>query len=160
MNFFGALLVLLAACLLASCSKKQYVQQWGSMEPTIKRGAVVEYDTSAYHNTPPARWDVVICQPPRAEGHWCFRIVGLPGEVIQFTAEGIVIDGQAVEPPPVIASPNYTRSPIAEGPNLQFPLAVPCDGYFVLGDNVSQSIDSRYWGALEAKRIMGKVITK
>jgi signal peptidase I len=39
-------------------------------------------------------------------------------------------------------------------------LHVPADSYYVLGDNVEGAYDSRYWGALPRKNILGKVLGK
>ncbi|MES2475033.1 MAG: S26 family signal peptidase [Verrucomicrobiota bacterium] len=44
----------------------------------------------------------------------------------------------------------------APGP-VTFPFKIPARSYFVLGDNVSNALDSRYWGGLNNAKILGKV---
>ena len=38
------------------------------------------------------------------------------------------------------------------------PLVVPADRYFALGDNRQQSLDSRFWGFVEASKVKGRAV--
>jgi signal peptidase I len=157
-------LLLVAGTLLTSCRAEQRRQMASSMEPTVRRGEVVEVDSFAYSTSAPQRWDVILFESPIGEGEWIARIVGLPGETVDWDSTGLRINGTRVIAPPHLGLAPYV--PRKEGPNpkgktwIDFPYIVPVDGYFVMGDNVGNALDSHYWGALETSKIRGKVIGK
>lgn len=80
------------------------------------------------------------------------RIVGLPGDTVDMDAEGrVLINGQALEEP-------YASGPTRKREDLDYPLTLGGDEYFVLGDNRAHSSDSRSFGVVAAKQIDGRVI--
>ena len=160
-NPFRFMFVLVISGLLACCSRVTMVEGSASMEPAIRAGEEVEVDTAAYAEAPPQRWDVIIFHSPEGAGQLCSRVVGLPGEVIDFKKDGLTVDGKAVTPPSAIQKPDY-KMPAkgAEANTIDMPYKVPENRYFVLGDNVYNSVDSRYWGGLDVARIVGKVYKK
>jgi len=113
-----------------------------------------------YHFTDPARGDVVVFEtPPEARakcgagGTFVKRIIGLPGEEVEIRlrqgAEFVFIDGRRLDEPYV----EHDRRGI--GPEESF--EVPPNSYFVMGDNRSQSCDSRVWGSVPKDNLIGKV---
>ena len=152
------LLVLAFSGLLMSCSKVTMRAGSSSMEPAIVAGEEIQVDTSAYAKTSPARWDAIIFHSPLGEGKLCSRIVGLPGDVINFTKDGLIINGKPVTPPSRFQKPDYQMPARgAEVTSVTLPYKVPENQYFVMGDHVINSVDSRYWGGLDVSRIIGKV---
>ena len=91
------------------------------------------------------------------------RIVGLPGEDISFTNGNLLINGQLPAQPARLAAIHY-RDPatlLMFGPfTFTNPLVVPPNAYYVLGDNVTNANDSRFWGSLPRTNILGKVLNK
>ena len=113
-----------------------------------------------YRFTDPARGDIVVFEtPPRAQaecgagGTFVKRIVGLPGETVQIRvrrgAAFVFVDGEPLQEPYI----EQDRRDI--GPNEQ--CKVPPGHYFMLGDNRSQSCDSRIWGSVPEENLIGKV---
>jgi signal peptidase I len=113
-----------------------------------------------YHFRDPARGDVIVFEtPPSARakcgagGTFVKRIVGLPGERVGIRlrrgAAYVYIDGQRLEEPYI----EQDRRDI--GPEETF--RVPQGHYFVMGDNRSQSCDSRVWGSVPEDNIIGQV---
>jgi len=155
-----AAVVIVAA--FTGCSKKEMRQDSSSMEPTIKRSEVISVDLKAYSGAGPIRWDVVVFKSPAAGGgHWASRVVGLPGETIDIRSGKVVINGNEETLPPRLSIEGYKLpegdlAPSAPGP-VAFPFKIPSGSYFVLGDNVSNALDSRYWGGLDQSKILGKV---
>ena len=132
------------------------------MEPTIRSGETITIDLNAYSATDPSRWDVVVFESPSdSSSNWCSRIVGLPGEKIEIREGHLIIDGNTIQVPPSFKVAHYEAVDASELPGdtrfVTLPFEVPSDSYFVLGDNVSNALDSRYWGALKKSKIAGKV---
>jgi signal peptidase I len=138
------------------------------MKPTIQPGERITVDMFAYRIRSPRRWDVVAFHPTDQrykDDVWFMRVVGLPGERVSYASGGnILIDDKAPGKPSGIRSIEYTlgyQSPFDIHPvPLAHPLRVSADSYYILGDNVEGSYDSRYWGALPRKNIIGKVLDK
>lgn len=81
------------------------------------------------------------------------RIVGLPGDVMEVDEKGYVIrNGEQVKESEVLHGFLQADS------DISFPYRVPADEYFCLGDNRPVSLDSRVFGSLKKKQILGKVI--
>jgi signal peptidase I len=113
-----------------------------------------------YHFRDPERGDVVVFETPKAAkakcgagGTFVKRIIGLPGETVQIRLRRgkafVFIDGSRLEEP-------YIESDRRDiGPEEKW--KVPAGSYFVLGDNRSQSCDSRVWGSVPEENLIGKV---
>lgn len=129
-----------------------------SMEPTLHDGERVLVNRLAYlWGSSPRRGDVVIFKAwPRrldpfdsttSEGDdFIKRVVGIPGDVIEIRSGAVILNGQPLNEPYV---DNLTQGDVD-------PLVVTRDEYFVLGDNRSNSSDSRLFGTLGSDRIVGR----
>jgi signal peptidase I len=102
-----------------------------------------------YHFREPKRQEIVVFRQVAEEGapkrDLIKRVMGLSGETFEIK-EGIVyINGQEVKE----AHPmNHDFADFG-------PIQIPADAYFVLGDNRPASADSRYWGFLPKKNLIG-----
>ncbi len=99
----------------------------------------------------PRRWEVITFLDK--EGQKVMkRVAGLPGENVQMRDRGqLLIDGREVHCPPSLDL-KYLRFG-----NLMEDSPVPCgDGYYVLGDELKDSDDSRFNGPVPARRVMGR----
>jgi signal peptidase I len=128
------------------------------MMPTIKLGERLRVDYSAYALGAPKRWDVVAFEAPMFTNQvWVMRIVALPGDSVLITNNTLSINGVPPEIPKHITNVTYVgRGGFGAGS----PFPIPKDSYFVLGDNSTNSNDSRYWGALRRSNIVGRVRNK
>jgi signal peptidase I len=113
-----------------------------------------------YHFTEPKRGDEVVFETPPAAvaqcppgGTFVKRIIGLPGETVQIRVERgaafVYVDGQWLDEPYVEHDRRGT------GPSRSF--VVPAGHYFVMGDNRAQSCDSRVWGSVPRRNLIGPV---
>lgn len=95
----------------------------------------------------PQLGDVIECTFPGRSGHYIKRVIGLPGDWIQFTEGMLYVNGQAISEP-------YVSSPTSD---LSVQLGE--DEYFVLGDNRAESYDSRNedMGCIGAEDFLGYV---
>jgi len=128
-----------------------------SMEPTIMTGDQIFGNRLAYINSDPKRYDIVIFRYPDDESRlFIKRVIGLPGETVDIRDGDVYINGS--ETPlddSFCATPDSTDTG-----NLTFPLTVPSDSYFMLGDNRVYSKDSRYWENpfVKKEKILGKAV--
>ena len=109
----------------------------------VKRGDVIAF------NTPPAATNAC-----GEGGIFLKRIVGLPGETVSEDSRGyILVNGEHLAEPYVSA----TARRLDSGHFLQH-WHVPAGDYFVLGDNRSESCDSRVWGGVPRHDVIGPVV--
>ncbi|MCI5108720.1 MAG: signal peptidase I [Candidatus Pacebacteria bacterium] len=119
-----------------------------SMYPTFNNGDYLIVDQLSYRFEDPERGSVLIFRYPNDPSTFFIkRIIGLPGEKIEIEGNVVKIDGE-------VLSEEYVK--LTKTDNLSVTLAP--DEYFVMGDNRSGSSDSRYWGPLEKKHIIGRPI--
>jgi signal peptidase I len=124
-----------------------------SMEPKLHNGERLMVDKASYLFHPPARGDVVVfVAPPQPTLDYVKRIIGLPGDTISVvngvpTVNGVTLKEFYVDPHQMGAS--QTDRTIQN-------LVVPAGEYFVMGDNRIESFDSRSWGFLPKKNIIGR----
>jgi signal peptidase I len=146
-----------------------------SMEPTLhcaRPGNGCEARTSdrvlanrfIYHFRDPRRLEIVVFNPPaRARvlcpgggGVYVKRIIGVPGDLWEERSGYVYIDGKRLNEPYVEAArrDDQTKqlSDILPGATR-----IPNDDYLMMGDNRRQSCDSRTWGLVPRKNLIGEV---
>jgi signal peptidase I len=147
-----------------------------SMEPTLhcaRPATGCEAGTSdrvlanrfIYHFRNPERGEIVVFKTPAlarqecgSEGTFVKRLIGLPGEVWE-ERDGIVyINGKRLNEPYI--SPNrrdHNTLGLADLPPRATYTRIPKDYYLMMGDNRNSSCDSRRWGLVPRKNLIGKV---
>jgi len=138
----------------------------GSMENTLLVGdhlimSRIGYDAgvpftdwhvSLWRN--PKRQQIVVFKPPAApnETDLIKRVIGLPGETIDIHDGAVWINGTRL-------AENYTTGPSEPAPqsmtDIKFPFVIPDNCYFMMGDNRGNSLDSRFFGCMPRKNLIG-----
>ena len=129
-----------------------------SMCPTICVGDRVVVDTNAYLSRAPQRGDVIAMKHPSSEGPFLKRIVGLPGDTVAPGPNAtVLVNGQTFVPPQPCAMPGWSKVEPFNYPEFHL-TKVPEGTYFVIGDNVGDSFDSRVaeFGPVTRHMILGK----
>jgi signal peptidase I len=86
------------------------------------------------------------------------RVIGLPGDTVATIGGQVYIDGKPLaEPWLPQPAPVTSPSPLPEGFSLNHPFVVPAGEYYVMGDNRTDSEDSRYFGPIAKNLIVGKM---
>ncbi|MBI5388644.1 MAG: signal peptidase I [Verrucomicrobia bacterium] len=128
----------------------------------------------------PTRGDIVVFRSPADEKRLVKRVVGLPGDTVAMTDNHLFINGQSVayeamenavidqssagDPPPHLVATEHLdarKHPVMVTPRINSirsfgPVRVPAGHYWVMGDNRDNSFDSRYFGFVERRRILGR----
>lgn len=136
-DILGFAIPLIVAYVILSYIIMVSVVQSGSMEPRLQVGNTVFYNRLAYINTEPQRGDVVVFYSAENTSYYGKRIIGLPGDKIEFKDGYVVINGQYCDETAYIAPEIET--------NCSKTFEVPEGHYFLLGDNRELSNDSRFW---------------
>ena len=120
-----------------------------SMFPTLVSEQIALVDRLAYRVREPERGDIVWIRGGAAEEpvYYVKRIVGLPGERLEFRAGRLFINGEKVSEDYTPANPAWW---------LVVP-RIPAAGYYVVGDNRTMPLEDHYQGIVESPRVLGKV---
>lgn len=134
-----------------------FIVSGASMDPTFAQNEYLVIDQVTYRTHTPARGDVIIFRYPLdPDTYFIKRVIGLPGETVDVT-DGVVT---VIEPKGVrhVLNEPYLSPDVKKKESIVTKL--DRDEYFVLGDNRKASADSRVWGPLPKKFILGRAIAR
>jgi signal peptidase I len=140
----------------------------GSMRPTLLEGDAILVNKFIYGPRipftdlrlpairQPKRGDVIVfIYPENPKKDFIKRLVAKEGETVEIKNGTIYINGQPLLEPIFSQRFYYNKGELArEGEKI----VVPKDSFFVLGDNSGSSQDSRYWGFVPKKNILGEAM--
>ena len=119
----------------------------------------------------PKRGDIVLWIPKGSASDcispvYAKRVVGQPGETIDIDYPFLIVDGRRILEPQIfkeIASlkkgyKGYFRASNLNKEGVPLPLMLKQDEYFLLGDNSSLSMDSRFVGPVKRDSIKGRIV--
>ncbi len=133
-----------------------FIVSGDSMVPTFEDKDYVIVDEISYRFHEPNRGDVIIFRfPLEPDRFFIKRVIGLPGETVILQGQTIKIknsehpEGFEIDEPEIkVKSVGHTTITLKD------------DEFFVMGDNRNNSSDSRSWGPLEEKYIIGRALIR
>lgn len=155
------LLCSVAAALMFTFLFRKEQVKGTSMYPALKDGQHVVINVAASYMTKIHRFDVVVVKNHDTDNLWVKRVIGLPGETVDYKDDVLYINGKKVEEPFLdqqyikkvkqernlsLFTANYTSKKLGKGE------------YLLVGDNRVDSIDSRYTqvGPFQREQIIAK----
>ena len=127
----------------------------GSMRPTFLEGDRILVNKFIFRFKGPQRGDIIVFRYPEdKKKDFVKRLIAKDGEVVEIKDGAIYINGKLVEEPHTIRGTYYYNR--GDYGKMGQKIKVPPNSYYVLGDNSSSSRDSRYWGFVPKKNLLGK----
>ena len=113
-----------------------------SMNNTLKNGDIMILDIIGYRTSKLKRFDIVVID--NGKDYLIKRVIGLPNEEIEYKDNKLYVNGKLI------------KDKYSKGKTNDFKVTVNNNSYYVLGDNREDSLDSRYYGSFNKKKILGK----
>lgn len=148
-GFVVVALALNAVCTYPTLFVKAFKVPTGSMSPTIMPGDRLVVETVTYTFAEPQRGDIVVFRTKgipglREDTSYIKRVAGVPGDRVR------------IEPPHLLINDTVVSDSGVSLTNTPAEIVLGKDEYYVLGDNTLNSLDSRYWGPLPRRNIVGR----
>jgi len=153
-----ALIALLIVVPVRIFIAQPFIVRGASMEPTFQNGEYLIVDQLSYRLGDPKRGDVIILRYPKDESVFFIkRVIGLPGETVEIVGDSITILPRNGTDP-ITLDESYI--PPERLQNEYGVYTLTDDEYFVMGDNRNESSDSRVWGPLPARDVVGRALVR
>lgn len=134
-----------------------FIVSGASMSPTFSTGEYLIVDQLSYHLDTPHRGDVVIFRyPSDPSKYFIKRIIGLPGEIVTLANGETTITNPETNKK-IVLNEEYL---VTDKTDDHLSITLSSTEYFVMGDNRSASSDSRVWGPVPRKNIVGKAFLR
>lgn len=147
-------ILLIAGLLFKTFIIQPFIIDGVSMEKSFHNNETILVDKISYDFNTPRHGDVVVFKAPlNPQDDYIKRVIGLPGETVKISGGKVYVNNQ-------LLNENYlapgVQTETFDNKNTYFSRTLGADEYFVLGDNRNNSSDSREWGILPKKNIIGK----
>lgn len=147
------------ALILALIIRTFFVQAFkiptGSMRPTLIEGDRILVNKIIYKFREPKIGEIIVFKyPNNPKKDFIKRLVAKGGDMVEIKSGNIFLNHRVLDEPAIFKKIYYYN----KGPYGEEGVAIhiPEDALFVLGDNSSASKDSRFWGFVPRKNVIGK----
>lgn len=154
--FTLTLLIIIIVLPLRAFIISPFIVDGASMHPSFDNLDYLIVDEISYRFKEPVRGDVIVFRYPKNPSiFYIKRVIGLPGEKVSVRkGEVSITDASGIAT--TLPEPYVT----AEDATYDGNVTLADDEYFVMGDNRPNSSDSRIWGPLPKKDIIGRVFLR
>ncbi len=139
---------------LVNLASARFVVEGDSMQPNFHSNQFVLVDRVSYMVGQPQRGDIVVFHYPlNPANDYIKRVIGLPNQTVEIRDTHVYVDGVELSEP-------YTNEACTPGscPNKTWQIGP--DQIFVMGDNRNHSQDSRSFGPVDRKFIVGEALLR
>jgi signal peptidase I len=155
-----ALLVLLAFALaqgIKTFVAQPFIVPTGSMLPTIELSDYLLAEKVTYRfSHPPRPGDIVVFNNPTRDPSAPIlikRLIAVGGQKVDLKDGAVYVNGKKLDEPYTHGQPSYPLNPA-----IKYPFVVPQGTYWMMGDNRTNSGDSREFGPVAARDIIGHAV--
>jgi signal peptidase I len=138
---------------------KAFKNPTSGMEQTMLVGDHFYVNLKAYKDKLPANGDVIVFRYPEdTTKNFIKRVMAAEGDTIEIQNKKVIVNGKAIDDTHASFQDKKIIPALEQPRDNMKAVKVPAGTIFVLGDNRDMSSDSRHWGFLEKKHIIGKVL--
>ena len=152
---------LVAALLIRTFVGEPFVIPSASMEDTLMVGDRLIGEKVSYRLSEPKAGDVVTFRDPEDEATTLIkRVVATAGQTVELRDGVVYVDGVAEDASHTGGKPSYPidRYAASLGQPVSYPYVVPEGCLWVMGDNRTNSLDSRYFGAIPVSSVTSRAV--
>ncbi|MDM8270940.1 signal peptidase I [Thermophilibacter provencensis] len=131
----------------------------GSMLNTIHEGDLLLGEMVSLHFDDPRQGDVVTFDSPLTEGETLVkRVIAVGGQTIDLVDGTVYVDGEPLVEPYTEGKPTESLSDYLGSAGISYPYVVPEGTIWVMGDNRTNSKDSRFFGPVSVDDVTSRVL--
>ena len=131
----------------------------GSMLETIHEGDVLLGEKVTLGPEGPSAGDVVTFESPLAVGETLVkRVIAVGGQTVDLVDGSVYVDGERLDEPYVNGLPTESLSALPGSEGITYPYTVPEGTVWVMGDNRTNSRDSRYFGPVDVDDVTSRAV--
>jgi signal peptidase I len=128
-----------------------------SMNPTLVQDDLILVNKMAYLTSKPERGDIIVFTPENGGDDLVKRVIGLPGEWIDYKNGNVFINDKQFEESDIHPETNYGQVFETPAKDIEGARKLAENEFYVMGDNRPSSLDSRSFGPIKSDQIVGKV---
>ena len=135
-----------------------YVVPTGSMRDTIVEGDTLLGEKVSLYFGEPEAGDIVTFDSPLDGETLIKRVIAVGGQTVDLVDGAVYVDGERLDEPYTEGKPSYSLSDLAGSAGITYPYEVPEVCVWVMGDNRTDSKDSRYFGAVSVDDVTSRAL--
>jgi signal peptidase I len=160
------LIIIIAAIIITTLLRVFVVDQYeiptGSMEPTIEINDRLFAEKLSYRFAEPTPGDIVTFHDPTRKGDGADRVlikrcIAVGGQTVDLVDGAVLVDGVPLNEPYTHGQPSNPLGSMNDE-EIEYPYTVPEDSIWVMGDNRTDSSDSRFFGPIKRDELIGKAL--
>lgn len=135
-----------------------YVVPTGSMRDTIVEGDTLLGERVSLYFGDPEAGDIVTFDSPLDGETLIKRVIAVGGQTVDLVDGSVYVDGERLDEPYTEGKPSYSLSDLPGSASIEYPYEVPEGCVWVMGDNRTDSKDSRYFGAVSVDDVTSRAL--
>lgn len=151
---FETLVLIITIYALVNLATARFIVEGDSMQPNFATGQFLIVSRVHYLLGQPERGDVVVFHyPQNPENDYIKRVIGLPGDRVELRGQRVYVNGVELDEP-------YIQEVCTEFNCPDNAWQVEADHFFVMGDNRNRSQDSRAFGLVARRYLVGEALIR